>query len=287
MIDVTHGIEPQAVLQGALVLASTLPYVPEGVHLAVVDPGVGSDRRAVAIRDREGRVFVGPDNGLLVPAAERGGIEGAWALENAAYRLERVSRTFHGRDVFAPAAAYIATGVMPEELGPALEPASLVRLELPAAEIREGEIRTIVLLVDRFGNAQLNVVAADSSGPASRRERRSSSADAFRDRRSHVRGCSGRGLAPLRGRLRAHGARDRRRECRGDALDPRRRRADNHPQVAGSSLRGPLDVTVGRSTLSHKRTFVARYHRPGRPFFGRSARLSRPRRGSSVGRAHG
>jgi S-adenosyl-L-methionine hydrolase (adenosine-forming) len=161
VIDVTHGIAPQAVLQGAVVLASSLPYVPEGVHLAVVDPGVGSDRRAVAVRDREGRVFLGPDNGLLVPAAERGGIEGAWALENAAYRLERVSRTFHGRDVFAPAAAYIATGVMPEELGPALEPASLVRLELPPAEIREGEIRTMVLLVDRFGNAQLNVVAAD------------------------------------------------------------------------------------------------------------------------------
>ena len=161
MIDVTHGIEPQAVLQGALVLASTLPYVPEGVHLAVVDPGVGSDRRAVAVRDREGRVFVGPDNGLLVPAAERAGIEGAWALENAAYRLERVSRTFHGRDVFAPAAAYVATGVMPEELGPALEPASLVRLELPEAEIGDGAIRATVLLVDRYGNAQLNVSAAE------------------------------------------------------------------------------------------------------------------------------
>ena len=161
VIDVTHGIEPQAVLQGALVLADTLLYVPAGIHLAVVDPGVGGERRAVAIRDREGRVFVGPDNGLLVLAAGRAGIEGAWALENAAYRLERVSRTFHGRDVFAPAAAYVATGVMPEELGPALEPASLTRLELPGAEIREGEIRAIVLLVDRFGNAQLNLSAAE------------------------------------------------------------------------------------------------------------------------------
>src|SRR5580765_1964908 len=153
VIDLTHGIEPQAVLQGAVVLASSLPYVPEGVPLAVVDPGVGSDRRAVAIRDREGRVFVGPDNGLLVPAAELAGIEGAWALENAAYRPERVSRTFHGRDVFAPAPAYVATGVMPEELGPALGAASLARLELPKAEIGDGAIRAIVLLVDRFGNA--------------------------------------------------------------------------------------------------------------------------------------
>ena len=108
-----------------------------------------------------GRVFVGPDNGLLVPAAERAGIEGAWALENAAYRLERVSRTFHGRDVFAPAVAHLATGVTPEELGPALEPASLVRLDLPEAEIRDGEIRAMVLLVDRYGNAQLNLSPAD------------------------------------------------------------------------------------------------------------------------------
>jgi S-adenosyl-L-methionine hydrolase (adenosine-forming) len=161
VIDVTHGIDRQAVLQGAIVLADSLPYVPEGVHLAVVDPGVGSDRRPVAVRDREGRVFVGPDNGLLVPAAERAGIDGAWALENAAYRLERVSRTFHGRDVFAPAAAYIATGVVPEELGPALEPASLVRLDLPEAEIGDGAIRATVLLVDRYGNAQLNVSAPE------------------------------------------------------------------------------------------------------------------------------
>jgi len=161
VIDVTHGIEPQAVLQGALVLADSLPYLPEGVHLAVVDPGVGSDRRAVAVRDRDGRVFVGPDNGLLVPAAERAGIDGAWGIENAAYRLERVSRTFHGRDLFAPAAAYVAAGVVPEELGPAIEPASLVRLDLPEAGIRDGEIHATVLLVDRYGNAQLNLSAAE------------------------------------------------------------------------------------------------------------------------------
>jgi S-adenosyl-L-methionine hydrolase (adenosine-forming) len=161
IIDITHGIEPQAVLQGALVLAHTLPYMPEGVHLAVVDPGVGSNRRPVAVRDTDGRVFVGPDNGLLIPAAERAGINGAWELQNAAYRLEHVSRTFHGRDVFSPAAAYLATGVTPEELGPAVEPETLVRLELPEAEIGESHVEATVLYVDRYGNVQLNVSRAD------------------------------------------------------------------------------------------------------------------------------
>jgi S-adenosyl-L-methionine hydrolase (adenosine-forming) len=162
VIDITHGIQPQAVLQGALVLANTIRYMPEGVHLAVVDPGVGSDRRAVALRDQAGRVFVGPDNGLLVPAAEtQGGVTAAWELTNRQYMLEPVSRTFHGRDVFAPAAAHVATGVDPGELGEPLEPASLVRLELPAPQIHGSRIAATVLYVDRYGNVQLNLSRAD------------------------------------------------------------------------------------------------------------------------------
>ncbi len=162
VIDITHGIEPQAVLQGALVLASTVPYMPEGVHLAVVDPGVGGGRRALAVRDSAGRLYVGPDNGLLVPAVERlGGIHQAWELTNPAYMLERVSRTFHGRDVFAPAAAHLANGVAPGELGPPVPSGSLVRLELPAPEIGEARIRATVLYIDRFGNVQLNLSRAD------------------------------------------------------------------------------------------------------------------------------
>ncbi len=162
IVDITHGIEPQAVLQGALVLASTLPYMPEGVHLAVVDPGVGSNRRALALRGATGRLYVGPDNGLLVPAAEKlGGIAGAWELADRAYMLEPVSRTFHGRDVFAPAAAHLARGVDPAELGPAVEPASLMRLELPEPSIGDSAIRATVLYVDRFGNVQLNLSKAD------------------------------------------------------------------------------------------------------------------------------
>jgi S-adenosyl-L-methionine hydrolase (adenosine-forming) len=162
IVDITHGIEPTQVLQGALVLANTLPYMPVGVHLAVVDPGVGTDRKAVALRGGDGRLYVGPDNGLLVPAAERlGGIEGVWELENAAYRLEPVSRTFHGRDIFSPAAAYLAGGLDPAELGPPLEAAELVRLDLPVPVTGDGFIRAHVVIVDRFGNVQLNLTSDD------------------------------------------------------------------------------------------------------------------------------
>src|ERR671929_935574 len=123
VIDITHGIRPGRVLQGALMLANTLAYMPIGVHLAVVDPGVGGSRRPLALRDGEGRLYVGPDNGLLVTAAEAGGgVAEAHELANPAYALERVSRTFHGRDLFAPAAAHLALGVPAAELGPPLDP---------------------------------------------------------------------------------------------------------------------------------------------------------------------
>jgi S-adenosyl-L-methionine hydrolase (adenosine-forming) len=158
IIDITHGIQPQGVLQGALVLANTLPYMPQGVHLAVIDPGVGGARRALALRDRSGRLHVGPDNGLLVPAAEKlGGIEAAHELANPAYALEPVSRTFHGRDLFSPAAAHLALGLELAELGPPVDPDALVRLEVPAAEIGQNRIRATALYIDNFGNIQLNL----------------------------------------------------------------------------------------------------------------------------------
>jgi hypothetical protein len=158
IIDITHGISPQHVLQGALVLANTTPYMPVGVHLAVVDPGVGSSRRALALQGGDGRLFVGPDNGLLVPAAERlGGITVAHELTNADYALDSVSRTFHGRDLFAPAAAHLASGVELELLGPPLAVDALARLDLPEPEIGENRIRATVLYIDRFGNVQLNL----------------------------------------------------------------------------------------------------------------------------------
>ena len=157
IVDVTHGIPPQQILQGAIVLASTLPYFPVGVHLAVIDPGVGSHRRALALRDAEGRVFVGPDNGLLVPAAERTGIDVAHELTNPEYALETISRTVHGRDIFAPAAAHVANGVALEELGPSLTPDVLVRLDLPQPQIGDARIGATILYVDSFGNIALHV----------------------------------------------------------------------------------------------------------------------------------
>jgi S-adenosyl-L-methionine hydrolase (adenosine-forming) len=160
VIDITHGIEPQSILQGAIVLANTLPYMPEGVHLAVVDPDVGTPRRALVVRTGDGRLLVGPDNGLLIPAAERmGGIEAAYEITNRSYALDPVSATFHGRDVFSPAAAHLSLGLDPAELGGAVSPEELVRLEIPQPEIGERRIRATCLYVDRFGNIQLNLDA--------------------------------------------------------------------------------------------------------------------------------
>ena len=158
IIDITHGIHPGRILQGALALANALAYMPPGVQLAVVDPGVGTARRPLALRDREGRLYVGPDNGLLLPALDRhGGVDAAHELANPEYALETVSRTFHGRDLFSPAAAHLAAGVPLAELGPPIAPDALVRLEIPEPEIGQARMRATVLGVDRFGNVALNL----------------------------------------------------------------------------------------------------------------------------------
>ena len=165
IIDITHGIPPQQVLQGALVLANTLPYMPAGVHLAVVDPGVGGARRALALHDAEGRHYVGPDNGLLLPAADRfGGVATAHELANPDYALQPVSRTFHGRDLFAPAAAHLARGVPLSDLGPPIAVDALVRLDVPEPDVGALEIGATVLYVDRYGNVQLNLTRAHLDG---------------------------------------------------------------------------------------------------------------------------
>ncbi len=158
VIDITHGIRPGRILQGALTLANTLPYMPAGVHLAVVDPGVGGERRALAIRDEDGRLHVGPDNGLLLPAVDRfGGVAAAYELANPDYSLQPVSRTFHGRDLFAPATAHLARGVEPAELGPPVDPDALVRLEIPQPQVGANRVRATALGIDRFGNVALNL----------------------------------------------------------------------------------------------------------------------------------
>jgi S-adenosyl-L-methionine hydrolase (adenosine-forming) len=165
VIHVTHGIRPQAVGQGARVLAAGMPYLPIGVHLAVVDPGVGSERRAIALRTEDGRFFVGPDNGLLMMATEVcGGIVQAVQLTSRAHMLGRISHTFHGRDVFSPAAAYLAAGVDMAELGPALDPAELVRRQDPEHRLEGSLLTAMVQYVDRFGNIQLAVTPEELDG---------------------------------------------------------------------------------------------------------------------------
>jgi S-adenosylmethionine hydrolase len=161
IIDITHGIPPQAVLQGALVLANTIGFMPVGVHLAIVDPGVGGPRRPLVLRDAEERTYVGPDNGLLLPAARRTGIAAAHELANPEYALESISRTFHGRDLFSPAAAHLALGIPLEELGPPIDPDALIGLDLPEPVLSDGAAVATLLYVDSFGNIALNLTRDD------------------------------------------------------------------------------------------------------------------------------
>jgi S-adenosylmethionine hydrolase len=156
VIDISHGIPRHGVLQGGLTLARALPYAPSGVHLAVVDPEVGARRRAIALRTGEDRLLVGPDNGLLLPAAERfGGIAEAVEISESPWRLEPVSATFHGRDLFAPVAARLAAGEPLADAGPPLEPVELAPLDVPRARRVAGAVVATVLGVDGFGNVSL------------------------------------------------------------------------------------------------------------------------------------
>jgi hypothetical protein len=162
VIDITHGIPRHDVRTGALTLASALERMPSGVHLAVVDPEVGAvgadARRAVALAvASEGRALVGPDNGLLMPAAERlGGVFEAVDIGRSPERLEPVSATFHGRDIFAPVAAALADGVPLAELGEPLATEELRTLELSSARLAGGVLEAHVQHIDRFGNAILD-----------------------------------------------------------------------------------------------------------------------------------
>ncbi|MDY7086539.1 MAG: SAM-dependent chlorinase/fluorinase [Actinomycetota bacterium] len=151
VIDVTHHVPPADVARGAAVLAQTAPHLPPSVHVAVVDPGVGTSRRGIVVTTPNG-LLVGPDNGLLIWAAEAlGGVEAAHEIRgNGA-----VSSTFHGRDVFAPAAARLALGGKPSEAGPEIDKDRLVRLPDPAVTVGDGWLEAEVLTVDRFGNVQL------------------------------------------------------------------------------------------------------------------------------------
>ena len=157
IVDLSHGIAAQNVLQGALALHDAAPFLPaDAIVVAVVDPGVGSSRRAIAVRGGDRRFWIGPDNGLLLLAAERvGPLFEARELADPRWRLDPVSATFHGRDIFAPAAAHLASGVSFSELGPTIDPSLLGRIEVPAPVVAPGSLEAQVVAVDRFGNLQL------------------------------------------------------------------------------------------------------------------------------------
>ncbi|HZE41905.1 MAG TPA: SAM-dependent chlorinase/fluorinase [Stackebrandtia sp.] len=155
LVDVSHAIPPGDVRRGAAVLAQTVPSLPAGVHVAVVDPGVGTTRRPVAV-DTGAGVLVGPDNGLLGWAAEAlGGARRAVALTNAELHRHPTSHTFHGRDIFVPVAAAVFTGTVWDELGDPMRVADLVCLPEPRVRADEDGFAAEVLSVDRFGNVQL------------------------------------------------------------------------------------------------------------------------------------
>lgn len=164
VLDVTHLVPPGDVARGAAVLAQTVAHLPRAVHVAVVDPGVGSARRAIALETGRG-LLVGPDNGLLPGAADAlGGAVRAVELTNGEWLAEAISATFHGRDVFAPVAARLATGSALTDAGPELDPADLVRLPPPVVRVSPGLVEAEVVMVDRYGNVQLAATGATLAG---------------------------------------------------------------------------------------------------------------------------
>jgi S-adenosylmethionine hydrolase len=166
VIDLTHGIARHDIRSGALVLRRALPFFAPGVHLAVVDPEVGGDRRAVALRTaEEGRLLVGPDNGLLSLAARRfGGVVEAVDIARSPHRLDPLAATFHGRDLFAPVAAALAAGAPLAEAGDPMEADDLVTLHMPLAHIAPDEIVAHAIAFDRFGNVMLDVEHEELTG---------------------------------------------------------------------------------------------------------------------------
>lgn len=159
LVDLSHDVPPQDILTGALVLRSATPFFPSGtIHLAVVDPGVGSHRHAVVVETRDA-LFVGPDNGLLSLATMSESIVQIVHLTNAQYFLPRRSHTFHGRDVFAPVAAHLSRGIGPEVLGPAIP--AIEQLSLPAVERTDTQLTGSVIAIDHFGNLVTNITEAD------------------------------------------------------------------------------------------------------------------------------
>ena len=159
IVDITHEIKKFNIRMGAYVLASAAPYFPPNtVHVAVVDPGVGTKRRPI-IAETSRSLYVGPDNGLLMLAAHKEGISKVYRIDNPKYILSKVSKTFHGRDIFAPAAAHLAKGIKPSDFGPAIQ--DYVFPEFAKPQAKKGALVSEVLHIDDFGNIISNISAEE------------------------------------------------------------------------------------------------------------------------------
>jgi S-adenosylmethionine hydrolase len=162
IVDISHSVRKFAIREGAYLLWTALPWMPVGVHVAVVDPGVGTDRRPIGIRVGRGDVLIGPDNGLLSAATDRlGGIDEVRLLANPAWLLPQQSATFHGRDIFAPMTAHLALGGDFAEVGPSVDAGSIVDLRFPKPLVQDGGLETVAIYVDSFGNVRLGATPED------------------------------------------------------------------------------------------------------------------------------
>jgi S-adenosylmethionine hydrolase len=169
IVDISHEVRKYAIRDGALLLWCALPYMPIGIHVAVIDPGVGTARRPIAVLAARGDVLIGPDNGLLMPGADRlGGIVAARLIENRELWLPIVTSSFHGRDIFSPVAAHLAAGTDLATVGPQIEQASLVPLSVLAARVGDGVLETQIVYVDTFGNVKLGALTSDLVGAVGR-----------------------------------------------------------------------------------------------------------------------
>ncbi len=158
IIDISHHIDPQDLVQAAYLIKSCYRYFPEHtVHVVVVDPGVGSDRSIIALK-MKGHIFLAPDNGVLYPLMDEGSIESIINVDNSSYFLESVSRTFHGRDIFAPVAAHISMGIEINKIGSPTGPKELEKLSIKKPFLSDkGEITGTIISIDRFGNLITNI----------------------------------------------------------------------------------------------------------------------------------
>jgi S-adenosylmethionine hydrolase len=162
IVDISHSVRKFAIREGAYLLWTALPWMPVGIHVAVVDPGVGTDRRPIGIRTGRGDVLIGPDNGLLTAATDRlGGIDVVRLLANPGWLLPQQSATFHGRDIFAPMAAHLALSGAFDEVGPIVDAGSIVDLRFPKPVVQDGGLETVAIYVDSFGNVRLGATPED------------------------------------------------------------------------------------------------------------------------------